>query len=60
MVCGGPEVCLRYLAKKLGQYGGDHVKDALLDRLVSSCSACILKLPTLNMQLCMRLQSLSK
>ncbi|CDJ48404.1 hypothetical protein, conserved [Eimeria brunetti] len=34
VVCGGPEVCLRYLAKKLGQYGSDHLKDALQDRLL--------------------------
>ncbi|CDJ69760.1 hypothetical protein, conserved [Eimeria necatrix] len=34
VVCGGPEVCLRYLAKKLGQYGIDHMKDALQDRLL--------------------------
>ncbi|KAL8431374.1 hypothetical protein ACSSS7_005312 [Eimeria intestinalis] len=39
VVCGGPEVCLRYLAKKLGQYGGDHLRDALLDRLVNSSSS---------------------
>lgn len=34
VICGGPEVCLRYLAKKLGQYGGDHLRDGLLDRLL--------------------------